>query len=193
MAATLYGTLSAVDTTHHSEFFGAIGLSGVLEANDSIHYFPVEGYIVDDSTRLPQDSTFFQGAILGQGDMTFNTVDWTYAHGRLNVDGTWVDGTFRHQWYDPHWIFFSTWYQNYDDTSEWSLVGYKFREPVRENVGKYYASMVVPETVGHYENRWTYQRDSSSYAKEVVQPFVSMSRGIDYMPDYPDTTTLDST
>lgn len=180
----VYGNLSFIDSTYVAEFHGAIGHSGVLEAYDSIHYFPLTGYVVDDSTRFPQDSTFFQSAIIGHGDMTFNLVDWTYAHGHLNIDGTWVDGTFQHQWYDPQWIFYSTWYQDYD-TSDWSLLGYKFREPVHLSTGQYYASMVVPEIVGHYENRWTYLRDSSSYAKEVVQPFVSMSRGLDYMPDYP--------
>jgi len=179
------GTLSAFDTTHTSQFEGAIGYTGTLEAVDPSHCFPLEGYIVDDSTRLPQDSTYFQNAIVDRGDMTFNLVDWTYAHGHQNIDGTFVDGTYQHRWFDPSWIFFSTWYQSYD-TSEWSLVGYKFREPIHKSTGQYYASMVVPEIVGHYENRWTYLRDSSSYAKEVVQPFVSLSRGIDYMADYPD-------
>jgi len=179
------GTLSAIDTTHTSEFQGAIGYTGVLEANDSIHYFSVDGYIVEDSTTLPADSTYLQGAIIGQSDMTFNLVDWTYANGHENIDGTWVDGTFRHIWADPYWIFYSVWNHN-SDTSDWSLVGYKYREPVHENVGQFYASMVIPDSPGLYENRWTYQRDSSSYAKEVVQPFTSMTRGIDSMP--PDST-----
>lgn len=198
------GTLSCLDTSHVSQFQGVFGIKGSLFVydtthvsqfqgytnysplfvKDSIHYFPITGYVVDNSTRLPSDSTFSQGAIIGLGDMTFNTVDWTYAHGHQNIDGTWVDGTFQHLWYDPQWIFYSTWSQDYD-TSDWSLVGYKFREPVHKSVGQYYASMVVSETPGHYENRWTYLRDSSSYAKEVVQPFVSMSRGLDSMSDYP--------
>ena len=180
----VYGNLSFIDNTHVSEFQGSVGFSGILEVDDFTHFFPLNGYVIDDTTRLPQDSTYFQNAIVGQGDMTFNLVDWTYSHGHQNIDGTWVDGTFQHRWFDPNWIFFSTWYQSYD-TSEWSLVGYKFREPVHKSTGQYYASMVIPEIAGHYENRWTYLRDSSSYAKEVVQPFVSMSRGIDSMLDYP--------
>jgi len=176
----LIGTLSCYDSTHICLFQG----EGSLEAYDTTHSFSSTGYIVDDSTRLPSETTYFQGAIVGSGDMTLNLVDWTYANGHLNVDGTFVDGTFKHVWFDPQWIFYSTWYQNYD-TSDWSLVGYKFREPVHKSTGQYYASMVVPEMTGHYENRWTYQRDSSSYAKEVVQPFVSLSHGIDSQPDYP--------
>ena len=179
-----YGSISLIDSTHTSQFFGYLGYGGYVEFYDSTHFTPMTGYVVDDSTRLPSDSTYFQGAILSRQDMTLSLKDWTYSGGHLNIDGTWVDGTFKHRWFDPLWLFYSIWSQDYD-TSAWSLTGYRYREPVNPSVGEYYASMVVPQETGHYEARWTYLRDNSSYAKEIVQPFVSMSRGIDYMPNYP--------
>lgn len=187
------GNLYLKDSTHESYFQGYLGYSGYLYLIDTTSISSITGLVIDDSTRLPYDSTFFQNSILSTSDMTMTLADWTYAHGRLNPDGTYVDGTFGYHWFDPVQLYYSVYYQSYD-TSDFSLVGYKFREPVRTNVGQYYASMVTPDPVGHYENRWTYLRDNSgSYGKEIVQPFTNMSRGLDYMPDYPGSDSSDST
>ena len=185
------GYVEVVGRPHEVSIEGT--LSFPLKVIDRPHEASIYGYIVVDSTSLPTDQTFIQNAIIGFGDMTTSLKDWTYADGSQNIDGTWVDGTFQYRWFDPEWIFYSIYYRSYDNTSDYSLVGYKYREPVRSNVGEYYSSMVVPDQPGHYENRWTYRRDNSSYSHEIVQPFVSMSQGINYMPDYPDTSGGDST
>ena len=149
------------------------------------------GFVISDTTVLSTDSTFFQNAILGPGDMPLNLSDWTY-FGGLQSDGTWTGGTWMNRWYDPKWLWYSIWYDQYDYDSSGhliglgpaSLVGTKYRIPTRKNVGNYYASMVVPSIVGHYETRWVYERDNSSYAHEIIAPFTSLSSGIDAMPDY---------
>lgn len=188
------GYVRAIDRPHEVLIEGSIGYPSVIACYDSFYISSITGYIVSDSSALPTDQTFLQDQIIGYGDMTLSLKDYTYADGSQNPDGTWIDGTFQYRWFDPEWIFYSIYYQSYDNTSDYSLIGYKYREPVRSDVGEYYASMVIPETVGHYENRWAYLRDNSgSYAKEIVQPFVSMSRGIDYMSDFPDTSGGDAT
>lgn len=173
------GTLNLVDKIHVSSFNGFIEYVGYIECSDTTHQAPMTGYVVSDSSRLPSDQTYFQDTIIGRGDMTLSLKDWTYAHGHLNIDGTYVDGTFGYIWRDPVWIYHSLWCKN-KDTSEWSLEGYKYREPVRQNVGEYYISTVIPSVPGQYENRWLYLKDNSgSYAKEVVQPLTSLTKGID--------------
>lgn len=187
------GYIEVIDRPHEVHIEGSIGYPSIIECYDRSTACSITGYVVSDSSTLPTDQTFFQGEIIGYGDMTLSLKDWSYADSTQNMDGTWVDGTFQYRWFDPEWIFYSIYYRDYD-TSDYSLIGYRYRDPVRSNVGEYYASMVIPEQIGHYENRWTYLRDNSgSYAKEIVQPFVSMSRGIDYMPDYPDTSGGDAT
>lgn len=179
-----YSYLRVIDGTHEVHIEGSIGYSGTIEAIGYPSQFSLTGYIISDTSSLATDQTFTQGAIIGYSDMTLSLKDWTYADGSQNPDGTWVDGTFQYRWFDPEWIFYSIYYMSYD-TSDWSLIGYKYRDPIRSGVGEYYVSMVVPDEPGHYENRWTYLRDNSgSYAKEIVQPFVSVSKGLDSMPDY---------
>ena len=181
------GQLSLIDSTHIGQFFGSISLSGTLSLIDTTHINSMTGYVVDDTTRIPGDSTYFQNSILSSTDMTFVLADWTYAHGVPNIDGTLVGGNLGYRWFDPDWIHYSIYYQDYD-TSDFNLVGYRYRAPVRQNVGSYYASMVVGQP-GHYENRWVYQRETLGYAKEKVQSFTSMSRGLDAMRDYPTDST----
>ena len=59
-----------------------------------------------------------------------------------------------------------------------SLSGYRYREPVNYNVGRYYASMEAPTNPGKYEIRWRYQKDESSYAQEIKQEFTVKSYGL---------------
>ena len=186
------GKLSLVDSTHVSQFFGSVSLSSTLQLIDTTHSASLSGYVLNDSTYLPGDSTLFQNSILNPTDMTLVLFDWTYAHGVPDIDGTLVGGSLGFLWYDPAWIHYSIYYQDYD-TSDFSLVGYRYREPVRQNVGQYYASMVVGQP-GHYETRWVYQREALGYAQEKKQKFTSMSAGLDAMRDYPaDSTNGDST
>ena len=179
-----FGSIFIKDAPHVSQFFGYVGLTGNLFCIDSTHQSLFSGYVISDSSCLPGDQTFVQGAILSVSDLTLSLSDWTYANGRLRDDGTYVDGTFGWRSYDPLWLNYAIWYQDYD-TSAKSLVGYRYRTPARQNVGTYYAPMVVPTLPGHYEIRWCYQKDSNSYVRELVQPFVSVSNGLTPMPDYP--------
>ena len=180
----VYGTFNLIDTTHISHFLGYIGYGGYLHAVDTTHIAPMTGLVINDSTTFGTDTTYNQNSILGRGDQTAIFADWTYSNGTLNVDGTWVDGTFGWQWYDPVQLYYSVYNQDTAD-SDATLIGYKFREPVRNDVGNYYASMVTPETPGHYLTTWTWLKDNSSYAKRESQPFTNMSGGLDAMKDYP--------
>jgi hypothetical protein len=146
---------------------------------------PIAGLVISDSTLLGGDATFFPNQILGPGDLTLTLRDWTYFGGIPYDATTFIDGTWMFRWYDPVYLSYSIWYQSYD-TSQFSLIGYKYRNPVHLNVGSYYSAMVVPKLVGHYQERWLYLRDNSgSYAHELRTAFTAVSSGLDAMPDYP--------
>lgn len=103
-------------------------------------------------------------------------------HDKTYMGGTWDgtvlrDCTMIYRYFDPTWLNYSVWYVQ--DASNPALIDYRYREPIRRNVGNYYASMVVPSPSGHYEARWRYEKDNSSYAHEVVQPFLSRTAGVD--------------
>ena len=181
------GKLSLVDSTHIGQFFGEITLSSTLQLVDTTHLAPMSGYVLNDSTYLPGDSTYFQNRVISSTDMTLALADWTYAHGVPNIDGTLVGGTLGYRWFDPYWIHYSIYYQDYD-TSVFSLVGYRYREPIRHDVGLYFTNMVVGQP-GHYETRWVFQREVLGYAQEKRQQFTSMSQGLDSMRDYPVDST----
>ena len=66
-----------------------------------------------------------------------------------------------------------------EDSSNNILIGDRYREASRKDVGRYYTSMVVPRPTGKYEIRWRYQKRIDSYAREVVMPFLCQSAGID--------------
>jgi hypothetical protein len=178
------GSIHATDKAHVSFFTGGPVETGSAQFIDASHQTGFSGYVVSDTTTIPTDQTFWQGQILGRGDLTLTLADWTYAWGRQLDATTYTDGTWGYLWVTPIWINYSVWHQDYD-TSQFSLVGYRYRDPISDNVGKFYAPMVVPSPPGHYELRWRFQKDSSSYAKEIDVPFVSLSRGVDSMPDYP--------
>jgi hypothetical protein len=189
--APIYGSIVLSDNSRVTQ--NQIGISGFGYDVESTGTEVLPGFVIVDSTTLKTDSTFFQREILGPGNLPFCLSDWTYFGGHQRPDTTWVDGTWMTRWYDPRWLWYSVWYENYlYDTSghetglgPFSLIGYKYRSPTRKNVGNYYASMVVPDMAGHYQARWVYEKDNSSYAHEVIVPFVGLSAGIDAMPDYP--------
>ena len=162
------------------------GFSGYGFDSDSPYNNQIPALVISDSTLLAGDSTFFQGQILGPGDQPLILRDWTYFGGRQFDATTFVDGTWMFRWFDPAYLKYSVWHESYD-TSQFSLVGYKFRNSIIEqNVGSFYAAMMVPQNPGHYETRWIYLRDySGSYAHEIVEAFTSVSRGVDAMKDYP--------
>jgi len=186
----IYGYIHAIDRTHTVRFIGGPTDPGYAWLIDSVHQSLFTGYVLSDSTTLPTDGTFSQEQILTRGDLTLTLADWTYAGGRQFDATTYVDGTWGYRYYNPLWINYSIWYQAYDGTrydssASFAVVGSRTRSPVNyPTVGSYYAPMVVPSPPGHYEIRWRYQKDSSSYAKEIDVPFVSLSRGVDSMPDF---------
>jgi hypothetical protein len=140
--------------------------------------------IIFDSTTVAGDQTYLQQQILGPGDLTLILQEWGYFGGYQIDATTWGDVRWMSRWYDPSYIKYSIWYMNYD-TSQYSLIGYQYRDPIQENVGNYYAPLQVPETPGHYQIRWLYLKDNSSYGSEIFQSFTAVSRGIDPMRDYP--------
>ena len=102
--------------------------------------------------------------------------DKTYSGGYYH-DGTYFDTTLQYRWYDPVWVNYSLWYTQ--DASHPLLIGYRYREPIEASVGNYYVTMEVPRTTGRYDIRWRYEKDNSSYAHEIIQPFLCRSEGID--------------
>lgn len=169
------------------------GITGFGYDVESTGAETLPGFVIVDTNVLNTDGTFSQNAILGPGDLPICFTDCTYVGGYLVSDTTYTGGTWMTLRYDPKWLWYSIWYDryNYDSSGNFigtgpaSLIGTKYRIPTRRNVGDYYASMVVPRQVGHYEARWVYELDNSSYAHEIIAPFESISLGIDAMPDYP--------
>jgi len=223
------GTFNLLDSPHVSSFVGSDAHEGTLTGSDSTHTSFFTGYIILDSTRYPSLGSFYQGTVFGRGpdpswvnpggpalflpsgdptarwagtgDPPIQFTDTTWVGGNW-VDGTYVDGTRRSYWYDPMVVNYALWY--IQGSSNPQLIGYRYRDPVRKNVGDYYTSMIVPRTTGNYEIRWLYQKTSAKgfgqdgfgigsfggygipkdiYAHEIVQPFTCVSLGID-----PDST-----
>jgi len=168
------GYFNVTDTPNLVTFTGGVGYSGffdVSDSSDSSHQTLTTGYLYD-STSLTQTLLFYQNQILQLGDLSLTLADRTYQGGYW--DGTTLrDGTMIHRWYDPIWIN-----SRVCDASG-NVVGYPYRAPVRKDVGQYYMAMEAPQRPGKYSLRWRYQKDSSSYAREIIQPFDSASRGID--------------
>ena len=174
------GYIVLSDSSRHAIRTAEAGFALSLAAPDSD---AIES-IAYTTLTLSGDQTFLQEQILGQGDLTLILRDWTY-FGGIPLDATtYVDGTWMYRWFDPSYITYSIWYKDYD-TSDYSLVGYKYRDPISNNVGDYYAPMEVPRPPGHYQIRWLYTKSSTSYGKEIIQAFTAVSRGIDAMRDYP--------
>lgn len=174
------GSISLSDSSRHATHSGNAGFSFSMAPPD--HNYITS--IIYDSTTVAGDQTFLQQQILGPGDLSLILQEWGYFGGYQIDATTWGDVRWMSRWYDPTYIKYSIWYLNYD-TSQYSLVGYQHRDPIQENVGSYYAPLQVPNTPGHYQIRWLYLKDNSSYGSEIFQSFTSLSRGIDSMGDYP--------
>jgi hypothetical protein len=185
-----FGTMTLSDSSRVTSHTGSSGFMFDVAPTDND---AIDALEIADSMLIQGDTTFFQGQFLSRGDITLTLQDWTYANGTQLDATTFVDGTWGFRWFDPAYLKYSVWYRDYD-TSQFSLVGYKFRDSiVEQNVGNFYAPMVVPETPGHYQSRWIYLKDySGSYAHEVVESFTSLSKGLDAMRDYPGIHQSDS-
>jgi len=175
------GNIILNDSSRHSSNTGQAGFMFDVAPMDLIDGTAVTIYGYD---RLSGDATFLQGQIIGTGDLDIELKNWIYYGGHQQPDTTWVDGTWMFRWFSPTFLNYSIWHKPYD-TTVFSQIGCPLREPVMANTGSYYASMVVPQTPGHYEIHWSYLKDQSSLARGIVESFTSVSRGIDAMPDYP--------
>lgn len=174
------GFIVLSDSSRHNTNTGNAGFSFSMAPTDPNYITS----IIYDSTWIAGDQTYLQQQLLGPGDLPLVLQEWGYFGGYQIDATTWGDVQWMSRWYDPTYIKYSIWYLNYD-TSQYSLIGYQQRDPVRENVGNYYAPLQVPDTPGHYQIRWLYLKDNSSYGSEIFQSFTSMSRGLDSMGDYP--------
>jgi hypothetical protein len=184
------GGLQCIDSTHQSPFYGFV-------ISDSTRIYPDSTYIqgsVFGRGELPNNQyalmDISQSAAYNDGTAHDDpTSDWVnnvdppiYFHdtvytGYLDTDGTYKGGSLVYRSYDPIWLTYSLWYVQ--DASNNQLIGNRYREPVRRNVGDYYISMVVPRETGHYEIRWKYKKDNHSYVREIVEGFLCTSLGID--------------
>lgn len=173
------GSITLSDSSRHATHSGNAGFSFSMAPPD-YNYITS---IIYDSTTVAGDQTFLQQQILGPGDLTLVLQKWGYVGGYQIDATTYAGGRWGSRWFDPDYIKYSIWYLNYD-TSQFSLVGYKYREPTEQSVGNFYAPMVVPQPPGHYQIRWLYF-NNDTIGQEVVKSFTALSRGIDGMRDYP--------
>jgi len=183
-----YGQILSTDSTHLFQALGGLGYWGYSDCIDTSHLSSFSGYITSQSIKYPGDSTFYQGSEISWDNgltLTLTLMDRTYIGGHW--DGTtYIDSTLwrRDQYYDPIWIYYGIYYLQPPDRSDSTLIGYRYRDPIEQSVGQYYAPMIIPNIPGQYEVRWVYQKDNSSYATEVVKGFVSKSYGVDNTKDY---------
>jgi hypothetical protein len=174
------GTITLSDSSRHNSDSGVSGYFYSISPTDSNSITS----IIFDSTTVDGDQTFLQQQILGSGDLTLVLNEWGYFGGTQIDATTYSGGRWGNRWFDPSYLTFSIWYLDYD-SSQYSLVGYQRRDAAELSVGNFYAPMQVPNPPGHYQIRWLYLKDNNSYGTEIVNPFTSVSRGIDAMRDYP--------
>jgi len=143
---------------------------------DTTHIFDSTGIIIASSILKPEEKSFFQDTILGSEEplrLDLFLIDRTYTGGYW--DTTMLrDSTKWDREFNPIWITYSIWQDS--STEEQYLEGYRYREPVNESVGDYYATMEVPHEPGPYEIRWRYLKEPEVYAKEIREPFNSLSK-----------------
>lgn len=178
--AYYYGDATLSDTSRHNS---STGVSGFFYSISPPDFNNITSFIFD-STVVAGDQTFMQQQILGTGDLTYIFKEWGFFGGRQLDATTWTDVRRMTRWFDPEYLSYSIWYLNYD-SSTYSLVDYRFRDPVRKNVGDYYAAMEVPQIPGHYQIRWLFYKDDGLMGSEVVKSFTALTKGVDPMRDYP--------
>ena len=171
--ATITGTINGADSHHIASLTGGDLRTGSFAGFDLSHQGHISGVVIGDTTSRSRDSIFVQGSLLDSTSLPLTLWDSTYIDGTY-VDGTYQDSTYVVRTYNPIWINYSVWFL--DSTT---LVGTRLRTPMNPQVGQFYANMYAPDNPGRYEIRWRYQKDSSSYAQEIDEPFSVRSWGID--------------
>jgi len=196
---------------HKTFIYDTINNSGVISVFDTTYQASVTGIVIGGYCYIGGDETFAMGQFVGDStvpprwgffgtggsgaihsasdntsDPAIVLYDSTFLLDDTRIDGTTViwDGTYAIRTYDPQWINYSIWYVAPPDRSDSTMVGYRYREPVHKNVGRYYASMEMPDQPGHYEIHWLKQKYYDSSAWEIRQRFTVASNGIVPFPDY---------
>jgi len=132
-----------------------------------------KAYVIDEVKVIVGDTTFIQDALLNDGSsLPIEFWDRTYVGGTL-VDGTYIGGIYTVRRYNPIDIYYSI------IDSDGTSIGCSFRTPYSMSMGNFYANMLAPHVPGSYDIRWRYQKDSSSYVKEVRENFFVKTWGID--------------
>jgi len=171
--AKITGEVEALDYEHLFFITGGDIRIGEITAVDKTDVLNFSAIVIDSSKEISGDSTFIKNDLIGSNDLTLNLRETVYN------DGTYL-GT---RPFDPNWVNYSIWFLNTPDESSAILQDNPWRYATQQSVGNYYANMNAPDP-GRYEIRWKYQKDQSSYAKEIVEPFVVISDGLAPEPDY---------
>jgi hypothetical protein len=165
------GTIVCYDRPDQNQILTESGQTATIACLDSTDQFYSFGFQIRSTFWTTIDTTFIQNMELAiPSPLSLTLLDRRY-QGWNNVDGTFVDGTYTEpRLYDPAWVSYGL-YKNSSDGSSWALQGYRFREPRHENVGQFFATMILPSDVGKYRLEWLYQKDRSSDFTTVNQIF----------------------
>jgi hypothetical protein len=193
----IYGDVTCIDKQDFCLILGTEEQTGYVYCLDSTDCFQACGFVINQTISLPDSSTFAQGQELNQDSGLFLSLDspkfipvpnsYTYfdpsdgSTVTVNLDGYYKDS----KPFDPIWINYGIFYTA--DNSNWTLDGYRFRDPMNPQVGTYYANMIAPQrmdTTGAHKIQWLYQKDASSYAVAVDQRFFVNSWGNGPPPPY---------
>lgn len=170
------GIILSIDSPHSSHFRSSITNTGFLQNFDSTDFSAIACSIIFDSIRLYPDQTVQIGSTVDSQYFSLLLRDRTYTGGHWTFDGTYADGTLVNRYFDPYSISYSIW----NSPNSGQPIEYRYREPVRVNVGNYYATFEVPDSSGTYQLKWLYRKDSSSYSHEIIQNFVADQYGYPY-------------
>ena len=192
----ILGTIHCSDHSDLCEVLATPGQTADVSCFDSTNLFESSGFVINRTLNLANDGTFAQGQLLNDRTGLFlNLLSPTLRGWTLNIDGTYVDGTYSApRPYNPIWINYGIYSQS-SDGSNWDLQGYRFREPMNPRVGNFYANIEAPMDLGTHKIQWLYRKDSSSYAVAVNQNFAvrSWSDGLStYVlpPTYPSAIVI---
>ncbi len=187
------GNIKCYDGLDQNLILTEMGQMAVVSCLDSTDQFNSFAFVIRDTFWTTVDTTFIQNmelAIPSPLSLTFldrSFQGWTY------VDGTYIDGTYTEpRFYDPTAISYGL-YKQSSDGSSWDLVGYRFRDPINPNVGRYYATMILPSDVGTYRLQWLYQKNQGSDFTAVNQIFNVTNWGNNPFYSYFSVPSLDNT
>lgn len=175
----IHGTIRCYDRPDLCSIFADEGQTADISCLDSPDQQNAYGFTIAKTVYTSTETSFIQGKELNiPSPLSLTLLDRRY-QGWTNVDGTYVDGVYTEpRFYDPLWINYGV-YKNSSDGSSWTLEGYRFREPMHPNVGKYYANMIVPDDPGTYRVEWLFKKDQYSDVTAVYQLFSVINWGND--------------